>query len=361
MQRALLEVWPALEQRLAWTELGEFPTAVAPLGDLGALWVKRDDLSSPVYGGNKVRTLELLFGDARARGASRVYATGAFGSNHATATVLHAPRAGFESGVVLFPQPVSTTASDNLRVSLARTDDRVLVPHWSFLPAGMLAASLRARRSGGRAYVMRPGGATPLGALGYVSGALELALQVRAGELPSPRAIFVGVGSTCTSAGLLVGLHCASRLGIGFDPLPELVAVRVSPWPVTSRFRILGLAVRTAELLARLLRQPDLTLDAGILGANFRVEAGFLGAGYGLPTPAGLEAIERFAAAGLPGLDTTYSAKSAAGVLAALARAGQQPLLYWATKSSAPLPLVADDELSGASARARRFLLRGHG
>ncbi len=358
MQRALLDVWPALEASLAWTPLGDLPTPVQEYSDLGSLWVKRDDLSSPVYGGNKVRTLELLFGEAQAGGAERVYATGAYGSNHATATVLHAPRVGLESGVVLFPQPRSLTAVQNLKVSLARADDRVLVPHWAFLPAGMLVAGARSRRAGRPAYVMPPGGATPLGALGYVSAALELAEQVRARELPLPRAIVVGVGSTCTSAGLLVGLHCAARLGFGFAVPPELISVRVSPWPVTSRFRVLGLAVRTARLLSELLDKPEFAFDEARLGAKYRVEGGFLGAGYGLPSPAGLAAIERFAAAGLPGLDTTYSAKSGAGALALLA-AGKAPLLYWATKSSAPLPEVASSELSEIGTRVQRFLRLG--
>jgi D-cysteine desulfhydrase len=92
-----------------------------------------------------------------------------------------------------------------------------------------------------------------VGALGYVSAALELAEQIEAGVLPPPRRIVVGIGSTCTTAGLLVGLDLARRLGIGFrNAEPELVAVRVTPWPVTSRFRILGLAERTARVVAAL-------------------------------------------------------------------------------------------------------------
>ena len=60
-----------------------------------------------------------------------------------------------------------------------------------------------------------PGGATALGALGYVSAGLELAQQIARHELPVPRRVIVGVGSTCTSAGLLVGLALAGHLGRG--------------------------------------------------------------------------------------------------------------------------------------------------
>src|SRR5262245_24621587 len=106
MVRALFEVWPELHERLPIAPLGDFPTPVEPLaklaGALGrpgfAVYSKRDDISSAVYGGNKVRTLELLFAEAQASGATHIYSTGAFGSNHALATALHAPRIGLSPG-----------------------------------------------------------------------------------------------------------------------------------------------------------------------------------------------------------------------------------------------------------------------
>lgn len=188
--------------------------------------------------------------------------------------------------------------------------------------------------------VMVPGGATPLGALAYVSAALELATQVAVGECPEPRRIVVGVGSCCTSAGLLVGLVLASRLGIAFrDTVPQLHSVRVTPWPVTAPWRILDLAARASELLARLTGQPRLVCTREELGRRFRVEARFFGAGYGEPTADGLEAIELWAQAGSDMvLDTTYSAKSAACVVRLLRAGAPGPTLYWATKSSSAVP-----------------------
>ena len=85
MSFALFEELPSLERRVARVALGDFPTPVESLAglsrELGVSsdgWVKRDDISSPSYGGNKVRTLELLFGEARAGGYRSVMATGAF-------------------------------------------------------------------------------------------------------------------------------------------------------------------------------------------------------------------------------------------------------------------------------------------
>jgi D-cysteine desulfhydrase len=353
----LLSAWPRLSGRVDAVTLGDFPTPVERLGVLeseyggGPLYVKRDDVSSPRYGGNKVRTLEVLFGAARARGARRILATGAFGSNHAVATVLHAKAAGLEGGAILFPQPPSWAALENLRVTLAHAEPLHVLRHWSALPFAMW------RRAAADTVVMAPGGATPVGALGYVSAALELAWQVERGELEAPTHVVIGVGSTCTSAGLLVGFEHAARLGIGFRTKPTLVSVRVTPWPVTSRFRILGLAARTSALLARLAEDPSLALDKGTLSLGLVIDGSRLGPGYGEPSEAGERALELFGRHGLFELDTTYSSKAAAGFLA-VAREARGPHLFWSTKSTRPLPVVSAESLHGAPPVARRFIVR---
>lgn len=362
--RPLFDVWPRLAERLPIVELGELPTPVESLSAVLAddartdAWVKRDDLTSPIYGGNKVRTLEVLFAEAVERRATHVYSTGAYGTNHGTAAVLHAGRAGLASGAVLFPQPPSASALDNLRVLVARCPHVRPTLHWSTLPAGMIAARTMHSRRGERAFVMVPGGATPRGALGYVSAALELAAQVRDGALPAPRRVVVGVGSTCTSAGLLVGFHHAARLGIGFRSPPTVVSVRVTPWPVTSPFRIARLAVRTSELLAERAGDPSLAVGYATLRATLEVDGRQLGRGYGEATAAGRDAIARFERDHGLTLDTTYSAKAAAAVLA-LARRGQPgPVVFWSTKSTAPLPDVGDEWLERAPPRLRRWAKR---
>ncbi len=366
----LFEAWPRLAGKVPRVPLGEFPTPVQSLDAVarevgcatGRAWVKRDDVSSPRYGGNKVRVLEVLFGDAVRRGATHIYTTGAYGSNHAVAMLLHAPVASLESGVVLFAQPPSFAALENLRVTLTCRPVVHSLPHWSLLPLGVFLARRAARRRGDRPYVMMPGGATPLGALGYVSAAFELAAQVRAGALPVPRTIVVGVGSTCTTAGLLVGTLLAARRGFGFvgsgslSAPPRIVSARVTPWPVTSRSMILRLAVRTARKLADLAEDDSLALGRDELGAQLEVEGRFLGRGYGYPTPSGLEALSAWHAAGAHELDTTYSAKSAAAVVARMKDGAPGPILFWSTKSTAPLPDPDPAALAAAPGRLRRWM-----
>lgn len=86
-----------------WVSLGEYPTPVEPLPAMESVWLKREDVSSPLYGGNKIRTLETLLGDARSKGIHKVWTLGAYGSNQAIALIVHGKRLGFETGGVLFP------------------------------------------------------------------------------------------------------------------------------------------------------------------------------------------------------------------------------------------------------------------
>ena len=140
-ERPLFELWPALVDSVGFSALGEFPTPVEPLlrlvPSLGAAARMVFGHGASPDPGNKVRTLEPLFGQALREGKSWVAATGAYGSNHAVASALHAARLGLRCAVLLFPQPVSETAQANLRVSVARAERVISLPHWSCLPAGM--------------------------------------------------------------------------------------------------------------------------------------------------------------------------------------------------------------------------------
>ncbi len=351
---ALFRALPALARSVPWVRLGHWPTPVEelPLGR-GDLWVKREDRASPVYGGNKVRTLEAVLGRAVAAGADRIWATGAYGSNHAVATMLHAPAAGLSGGVALFPQPRSTPAIENLLATLSVRPAIEVMRSPLLLPLVMR----RLRRDDAGSFVMAPGGATPEGALGAMSAALELAEQVAAGALPAPARIVLPVGSTCTTAGLLVGLCLARRLDIGFQRAPQVTAVRVTPWPITSAPMILSLAARSARLI-RGLAGGVADIGWRELAALLEVETHQFGGHYGRVTARGWRALHAFGGVGGPPLDIVYSAKAAAALLELAEEGAQGPLLFWATKSSAPLPEASPDDIARAPAAMRRWLER---
>ncbi|MBM3136100.1 MAG: pyridoxal-phosphate dependent enzyme, partial [Chloroflexi bacterium] len=87
-------------ERLPRASLGRWPTPLEPATRLSAalggpdIWVKRDDLSTLALGGNKVRKLEFLLGDALAHGADVVLTVGGVQSNHSRQTAAAAARLG---------------------------------------------------------------------------------------------------------------------------------------------------------------------------------------------------------------------------------------------------------------------------
>lgn len=345
---ALAQYLPRLAARIPTVPLGTWPTPLAAVDvDGRPIWVKDEGASNPVYGGNKIRTLEMWFGHARERGARRIWAIGAYGSNHAIATVLHAPSAGLEAGAILFPQPASEWAVENCGALIASGVPIVRVANVALMPLVALRIARRERD----AIVMPPGGATPVGTMGALSGALELATQIGEGLAPPPRRIVVGVGSTCTISGLVAGLSLAHAIGAWRWPLPIVHGVRVTPWPVTSPALIADLAYRTLARVER-LGGPRVATSRRELLSRFVIDGKELGDGYGRITPRADAAIRTFSG---PRLDGVYSAKAAAGLLR-LHRAGAGPLVFWASKSHAVLPAPALDKLRASHPALVRWL-----
>src|SRR4051794_21118915 len=181
---ALFDCLPALRERVAWTPLGVFPTPVEDATRVltaallpGELWLKRDDLSSPIYGGNKLRLLEHVLARAVRGGATRVYSSGATGSNFAVATALHAPRVGLEPGAICFAEPMTREGEQSHRVVSERAR-LIEIGHWSLLPLATEKVRRQDERQGVRAQVLSQVTLGPDDLLGYVAAGLELALQV---------------------------------------------------------------------------------------------------------------------------------------------------------------------------------------
>jgi D-cysteine desulfhydrase len=363
---ALARALPRLAAQIPRVTLGDWPTPlIATKLDGGTVWVKHEGASNALYGGNKVRTLEVWLGHARDRGAQRIWSIGAYGSNHAIATILHAPKAGLEAGAILFPQPSSEWAVENCGAILASGCPVIRLRSVAEVPfAGMLVG----RQPG--ALVMPPGGATTVGAFGAMGAAFELAEQIEQGLAPPPRRIVLAIGSTCTTAGLLAGIAIAHAAGAWRWPLPIVHGVRVTPWPVTSRLRIAEYAHRTIAHAER-LGAPHVPISLGELHARLIVDGRELGAGYGRVTGRGEIAMRALAGpgpsngagAGLAGepaagprLDGVYSAKAAAA-LVGLHRAGIGPLVFWSSKSTVRLAAPSAPQLRAAPFAIRKWLL----
>jgi D-cysteine desulfhydrase len=318
---------PGLRHALPHVGLGTFPTPLETASVAGRqILVKRDDLCSADYGGNKVRKLEFLLGDAQRKGAGRIVTAGATGSHHAFATAWHGSRLGFPCSLVLFPQRRTAHVREMLLLMAAAGAELRWVRRMEAVPFGLWRARLVHRAE--RPCLVPPGGSSAIGALGYVNAGLELAEQLGTATR-RPSVIHMAAGTLGTAAGLAVGLAWAGC------PIP-ILATRITSRLVTNE-RALGSLVRdTVQLLGAAGAQPP---DAESALRLVRLNHDQIGTGYGHATEAGNDATAVFADAGLV-LDPTYTAKAAAALLADQARdPGGLPLFWHTLSASVPVAL----------------------
>jgi D-cysteine desulfhydrase len=335
------------------------PTPITPLHDdnVHALHIKRDDLSSTVYGGNKVRKLDFLLGTALAAGRKAVVTFGAYGSNHALATAVHARQLGLEPHVILSPQEPGPYAAATLRAHAGLDTQIHLVDGWDGdEKAAEVVAELTAR-DGIAPLVIPMGGTGTLGCAAYVNAALELLDQAeipsRIEEFIDPEdgevwtvethepdvfygadVVYVAAGTLGTAVGLAIGFAAA-------EVTTRVEAVRVTPEEVANLDVARALTEETVAMLTGLDPDfPPVTFDD--LALNLRSD--FFEPGYGIPTPETLAAVQMAAGAGLT-LETTYTGKAIAALMADT-DAGlleDEHVVFWDTYNSAPLPAPGPD------------------
>jgi 1-aminocyclopropane-1-carboxylate deaminase/D-cysteine desulfhydrase-like pyridoxal-dependent ACC family enzyme len=314
--------------------------------------VKRDDLTSTRYGGNKVRKLEFLLGQARAEERDVVLTFGAYGSNHALATAVHARALGIEPHVVLSPQAPGPFAARTLRAHAGLGTVIHLAEGWDGTrEAARVRRELRER--GSDPLVIPMGGTNATGAIGYVNAAFEVSAQMRepGRDLTgtAPGVSYVPGGTLGTAIGLAVGFAAVAR--IDQQSVARVVAVRVTPGEVANEPFARTLTAETVALLRSLDASfPDLGYD----DLAFELRDEFFEPGYGVPTHQTEAAVELAAARGLK-LETTYTGKALSAVLADVDSGRltpeSGPVLFWDTYNSAPYPPAGPDEALPAPLR----------
>lgn len=296
--------WEILTQ-LRRQSLAEFPTPLLPmtrlsrtLGDLD-LWFKRDDLISFGFGGNKIRGLEILMADASSQNAEVIVTGAGTQSNHVRATAAAAACLGLRCTAVFWgdaPQRID----GNYRLTRMLGAEAVFTgdPDRASVDRGIHMVCEELRRRGMRPYPIPRGGACALGALGHALAARELYEQCQTLRF-SPDLIVLAAGSGGTHAGWLVGTRA---LG--------------SPWRVES-FTVSREAETVRNEIVRLATEA-----AALLGLDWRfppeeaiVHSGFVGQGYGIPSPEAAEAIRLVGRTEGVVLDPTYTGKAMAGFL----------------------------------------------
>ena len=332
----LFQRYPALQQHIPWTRLAPLNTPVQRCAGLqkalglDSLWIKRDDLTSPLYGGNKVRKLEFILAAARKRACREVIAIGGIGSNHCVANAFFCRELGLAPAAALVDQPVTRHVRDNLLMHL-HLGTRILYAHGT---AGIVPRILWRALRQRPAYVMAPGGSSPLGMLGFVNAAFELREQVDRGEMPEPDHLFVACGSCGTAAGLALGVKLAG-LKTRIHAVQVAFAIFSGPRALTKK------AVALRRLLAK--TAPDLP-QVGF--EHLLHEAGYSGGVYGRPTPEGLEAISLVKDTEGITLEPVYTGKTFAALRGFVRDRTRElhgkTLLYWHTYNSAAFPEILE-------------------
>ena len=266
------------------------------------IWIKRDDCTVVASGGNKVRKLEFLAGEALAQGADHLVTQGAVQSNHVRQTVAVAAKLGMKCSVLLEHRvetndPAYLTSGNVLldRLMGAMIEYR---PGGTDMNAAAEAKGAELRAAGARPYVIPGGGSNRVGALGYVACAQELMAQADEMGLKIDRVVHA-TGSAGTQAGLVVGLEGCNAgvpvLGIGVRaPRPQQEA------------NVHRLAQEVAEYVG---------LRGGIAREAVQANCDYVGPGYGQPTEGMREAVTLLAQLEGVLLDPVYSGKGMAGLI----------------------------------------------
>jgi D-cysteine desulfhydrase len=284
------------------------PTPLQPAPRLSAeigveVWFKRDDLTGLGLGGNKVRGLEYLLGDALDQGCDCLVTGAGSQSNRAMLAALAARRCGLAPYLVFYGS--RTRPTGNLLLSeLLGADVRFTGElERASVDAGIDKLGAELSAAGRRPYLVPRGGATPLGAAGYVRASMELAEQSMATGL-APSQLWLATGSCGTQAGLVAG---SRWLHSPYD----VVGVSVSRPVDECATRVESLARGASSLLGF---SPD---DDGCV----TVLGGYLGQGYGRGSLAGDAAAQLVARTEGVFLDPVFGAKAMAALVDA-ARAG---------------------------------------
>lgn len=315
-------------------ELGFFPTKIYKLDNLSArygvnIYLKRDDLSGfSTFGGNKIRKLEFLFGEILKQGAENIFTYGATQSNHALQTAIACRRYNLKP--ILYLVDVIGDGIKDPKANILL--DQVLGAEIKIIEIkeneGEFEAMYRAKEESKKYaeeiseneadyYLIPPGGASPLGTLGFINAYLEMKAQEFKEDL-NFKNIFHATGT----GGTLGGLTAANKF-------------------LEDDIRVHGINVSHKEE-SYLKEVAELSTKAlNLMGINFKLKSGdvivdnnYVGEGYEIPSARANRAVKIFAESEGIFLDPVYTGKAAAGLIDYLEKEKikkDSDLLFWHT------------------------------
>jgi 1-aminocyclopropane-1-carboxylate deaminase/D-cysteine desulfhydrase-like pyridoxal-dependent ACC family enzyme len=288
------------------TPLEELPRFAARLGGGVRVFVKRDDCTGLLLGGNKARHNEFLLGDAVDQGCDMVVWGAGVQSNNCRQTAAGCAKLGLECRLYLSRGHYRTEPQGNLLLDYlvgahVEFTDATLGPE---LNALLAAKADEFRRAGRRPYYWNPPRVVPLAAVSYALCVAEIAEQLAALGL-APDALYVSsAGATGSGVALgkaLLGLTCPARL----------ICPMHWPWHIPTRTADDANAAAERMGLPHRLAVSDIDADES-----------YVAPGYGHASPAGREALHLLATTEAILTDPVYSAKALAALVADV-RAGR--------------------------------------
>ena len=326
----LFEQYPLLRDNLPYISLGEFPTPVKRLSELGKkigagnLYLKHDGLSGSVYGGNKVRKLEFLLGDALQKKAEEVLTFGCAGSNHALATAIYGQKVGIRCISMLLSQPNAGYVQQNLLFNyICGAEIHHHGSEMALYLSSLIKLFDRILKSGKIPYVLLPGGSSPLGTVGHVNAGFELKEQIAEGLMPEPDQVFVPLGSMGTAVGLSIGFRAAGLK-------TRVVPVRVASVRYGNEKKFAALFRKTLALLRRSDPSfPGIEMSTDEIG----ITHDYFGERYALFTEKGMAAVDLVAESEGIRLEGTYTGKAMAALIDHVRNHGSanEVILFWNT------------------------------
>lgn len=344
----MLTTVKALLQKKKTVELGFFPTPLYKLekisAQLGAnIYIKRDDFTGQnLFGGNKIRKLEYLLGQAVENDAEYVFTYGATQSNHAMQTAAACRKLGLKPVLYLldFVDTDASNCKGNLlldkifgaEVHIIKTlPDETLFDSKERYMAYARSHMQKLEAAGHKCYSVPLGGSNFIGTTGFVAGYVELEEQLAAEGITADF-IFHANGSGGTMAGLAIGKKL-------LDSSTTIISVDAAEHSADFMDEMVELGNAALQWLGS---------NANMTANDFCMDEDFFAPSYEIPSEQGSAAIKLLAREEGILLDPVYSGKAFACFLDYVQK-GKVPkgsnVIFWHTGGATAL--FAEKEILG--------------
>ena len=289
---------PRLELAHLPTPLEEMPRFAERLGGL-RLFIKRDDCTGVLLGGNKTRHNEFLLADALKKDADVVVWGAGVQSNNCRQTAAACARLGLECQLLLSRAAHNDDVQGNLLLDhlMGANVQIVDAPMGPELEQLLLDRAAELRRAGRRPFVWDRVTGRPIAAVSYALCLAEIIDDMRAQGITPTHVYCCSAGAT--GAGLALG-----KAALGYTGRLRLIApIR---WPWDSATDLAEVANEAAKLLG---------LAHRLTAADIDIRDTYIGPAYGAVTPACREAINLLARIEGVLLDPVYTGKAMAALI----------------------------------------------